>query len=54
MAKQLAFENGLRHGGAVYRDERPSCTLAAVVERPRGHLLTGAGLALDQDIDVDV
>jgi hypothetical protein len=45
MAEELAFEQGLRDGGAIDRDEGAVLPPAALVEGARDELLPGAGLA---------
>src|SRR5262249_366450 len=49
VGEQLAFEQVLRDGVAVDRDERTLVLRAAGVERPRDHFLAGAAFAQDQD-----
>src|SRR5262249_56238255 len=48
MAEQLAFQQGLRNGGAVQRHERPMGSGAVLVDRAGSQLLAGAALAGDQ------
>ena len=53
VAEQLALEEIAGDGGAVHLHERPVATGAEAVDGPRRELLPGAGLARDQDGDVD-
>ena len=53
VAEQLAFQQIVRQRAAVDRNERKIAARAQVVERARGQLLAGPGLALHQDGGVD-
>lgn len=50
--EQLAFEQVLRHRGAVHRDERRLRPSAVLVDRARYYLLAGATFSRDEDRDV--
>ncbi len=49
VAEQLRFEQGLRDGAAVQRDEPVRTARAVVVDGACGQLLSGPGLSRDHD-----
>ena len=53
MAEQLAFQKIVRQRAAVDRNERKIAARAQVMQRARGQLLAGPGLALHQNGGVD-
>src|SRR5688572_29127893 len=53
VTEQLALQELPRHGGAVDLDEWPSPAGGEVVDRAGDELFAGAGLARDQNGDVD-
>src|SRR5262249_47738628 len=54
MPKELAFEQILRNGATVDRDERFVLAIAAVVERPRDEFLARTALPVDEDRAVSI
>ena len=53
-AHQQAFKPGLGQGGAGHRHERPQSPTTGVVNGAGHSLLPGAGLALDEDVDLRI
>ena len=49
MPEQFAFQQRLREGGAIDRDERLSRASAVEVNRPRGQFFAGPGFARDEN-----
>src|SRR6185503_17294715 len=49
VTEKLGFEQRLGNGAAVDRDEALRASRTAVMDRARGELLAGAGLAGDED-----
>jgi hypothetical protein len=52
MAEELALEQGFGQRSAVHREERRRRAAAGVVDAARHQLLSGSGLAFDQDGEV--
>ena len=51
VAEELAVEQAVGHAAAVQRHVGAGAAAGEVVQRARHHLLAGAGLAVDQDVD---
>ena len=54
VTEKLVLDERVGNGAAVDRHERPVAPRAPIVNRPRRQFLAGAGLAFDDDRDLEL